>query len=86
MSSSDENSAIFLNDTPKSIKKKMNKYAFSGGQADTETHRKYGGNPEVDVAYQYLRFIHGDDDELESLCSVRSRTLHLHGISTVHML
>ncbi len=31
MSSSDNASAIFLNDTPKQIKKKINKHAFSGG-------------------------------------------------------
>jgi tryptophanyl-tRNA synthetase len=31
MSSSDLNSAIFLTDTPKQIKDKINKHAFSGG-------------------------------------------------------
>lgn len=31
MSTSDPNSAIFLTDTPKQIKDKINKHAFSGG-------------------------------------------------------
>lgn len=43
-------------DTPKQILNKMNKYAFSGGQETLELHRELGGNPDVDVAYQYLRF------------------------------
>ena len=67
MSSSIDSSAIFLNDSPASVKTKINKYAFSGGQADIEMHRKLGGNTEVDVSYQYLRFLHADDSELERL-------------------
>jgi tryptophanyl-tRNA synthetase len=67
MSSSIDSSAIFLSDTPKSIQNKINRYAFSGGQADIETHRRVGGNPEIDVAYQYLKFMHDDDEELERL-------------------
>lgn len=31
MSASDPTSCIYLNDTPNNIKKKINKYAFSGG-------------------------------------------------------
>lgn len=34
----------------------MNRYAFSGGQETLELHRELGGNPDVDVAYQYLKF------------------------------
>ncbi|KAL6944677.1 tryptophan--tRNA ligase [Hanseniaspora osmophila] len=63
MSASDDTSAIFMTDTAKQIQKKINKYGFSGGQASAEEHRKYGGNPDVDVAYQYLSFFK-DDDEL----------------------
>lgn len=61
MSSSDSTSAIFLNDTQNQIKKKINKYAFSGGQADIETHRKLGANLEVDISYYYLKFFLNDD-------------------------
>ncbi|KAH3660155.1 hypothetical protein OGAPHI_007360 [Ogataea philodendri] len=64
MSASDENSAIFMTDTPKQIQKKVNKYAFSGGKVSIEEHRKYGGDPDVDVAYQYLSYLSEDDEML----------------------
>ncbi|GMM27572.1 tryptophan--tRNA ligase [Martiniozyma asiatica (nom. inval.)] len=67
MSASDENTAIFMTDTAKQIQKKINKYAFSGGQVSVEEHRKYGGNPDVDVAYQYLSFFMDDDEELAKI-------------------
>jgi len=67
MSASDSTSSIFLTDTKNEIKKKINKYAFSGGQTDIETHRKLGGDTEIDIAYQYLRFFLEDDDELAQL-------------------
>lgn len=64
MSGSDSNSAIYMDDSAKDIQKKINKYAFSGGQATVEEHRQLGGNPEVDVAYQYMSFFTEDDDKL----------------------
>ncbi|KAK9745119.1 tRNA synthetases class I (W and Y) [Popillia japonica] len=67
MSASDANSTIFLTDTPKQIKNKINKYAFSGGQASVEEHRKVGGNCEVDVSYKYLTFFLEDDDKLQQI-------------------
>lgn len=67
MSASIDTSAIFMNDTPNAIKKKINKYAFSGGQASAEEQRALGGNPDVDVSYQYLTFFLEDDDELERI-------------------
>ena len=45
MSASDPNSAIFVTDTPKQVQKKVNKYAFSGGQATVEEHRQLGELP-----------------------------------------
>ena len=66
MSASDENGTVYTTDTPKEVKKKINKYAFSGGQPDIEQHRKLGGNPDIDVAYQYLRiFFEPDDNKLK---------------------
>lgn len=62
MSASDDNSAIFLNDSAKQIKTKINKYAFSGGRETLEEHREKGGNADVDVAYQYLTFFMEDDE------------------------
>lgn len=67
MSASDATSAIYLDDTPKQIAKKINKYAFSGGQVTLEDHRRLGGNPDVDVAYQYLCFFLDDDEKLAEI-------------------
>lgn len=61
MSASVPNSAIFVTDTPAMIKKKINN-AFSGGQATVEEHRKKGGNPEIDIPFQYLKFFFEPDD------------------------
>ena len=63
MSASDPNSYIAPNDSPEIVKKKINKYAFTGGQPTTEEHRKHGGNPDVDVCYQYLKMFFEEDDE-----------------------
>ncbi|KAI0637432.1 tryptophanyl-tRNA synthetase [Trametes polyzona] len=63
MSASDANSSIFMTDTPAQIKNKINKHGFSGGQETVEEHRRLGGNPDVDVAYQYLGFFMDDDEE-----------------------
>ena len=54
MSASDDNSSIFLTDTPKQVKNKINKHAFSGGQTSVEEHRAKGGNCDVDISYQVL--------------------------------
>lgn len=67
MAASDTNSAIFLTDSPKDIKNKINKYAFSGGRETVEEHREKGGNCEVDVSFQYLRFFLDDDQRLEQI-------------------
>ncbi|KAL4929896.1 uncharacterized protein BDV17DRAFT_281085 [Aspergillus undulatus] len=67
MSSSDPNSAIFMTDTAKQIKTKINKYAFSGGQVSIEDHRRLGGNPDVDVSYIYLTYFEDDDAKLEEI-------------------
>ncbi|KAK4961825.1 tryptophan--tRNA ligase [Elasticomyces elasticus] len=69
MSASDPNSAIFMSDTPKQIKDKINKHAFSGGRESLEEHRKLGGNPDVDVAFTYLSYFLEDDGELEDLAN-----------------
>jgi tryptophanyl-tRNA synthetase len=61
--SSSEGIAINLADSPKEVEQKIKKYAFSGGRATVEEHRKKGGNPEVDVSFQYLKFLFEPDDE-----------------------
>lgn len=67
MSASNPNSAIFMTDTPNMIKNKINKHAFSGGGETKEDHERYGGNTEIDVPYNYLKFFLEDDDELEQI-------------------
>jgi len=67
MSASDDTSSIFLTDTPKQIKNKVNKYAFSGGKDTMEEHRAVGGDTEVDISYQYLTFFLEDDQKLAKL-------------------
>ena len=68
MSSSEENSAIFTTDSPEEVKKKINKYAFSGGRDTIEEHRRLGGNPDIDVSFQYLKmFFEPDDGKLQKI-------------------
>ena len=68
MSASDDNGTVYTTDSPEVVKKKINKYAFSGGQPDIEEHRKNGGNPDIDVSYQYLRiFFEPDDNKLKRI-------------------
>jgi tryptophanyl-tRNA synthetase len=61
-----QNSVIFLTDTPKDIKKKMSK-AFSGGKDTVEEHREKGGNLDVDIAYHYLTYFLEDDKHLKDV-------------------
>lgn len=67
MSASDPNSAIYLTDTPAQIKKKINKYAFSGGKNTEEEQRTLGADLDVDVSVRYLEVFMKDDEELEKL-------------------
>ncbi|KAE9525685.1 hypothetical protein AGLY_014212 [Aphis glycines] len=64
MSASDLNSSIYLKDTPKEIKNKINKYAFSGGRETVEMHREKGGDCNVDISYQYLKYFLESDEGL----------------------
>ncbi|HLD12208.1 MAG TPA: tryptophan--tRNA ligase [Candidatus Nanoarchaeia archaeon] len=66
MSSSQPDTAIFLTDTPEDVAKKIKKYAFSGGKDTLEEHRKHGGNPDIDISYQWLTFLEEDDKKLEN--------------------
>jgi len=67
-SSGTVNDVIYLTDSPEEVKKKINKYAFSGGRVTVEEHRKLGGNPDVDISFQYLKvFFEADDDKLAQI-------------------
>ncbi|MFQ5532069.1 MAG: tryptophan--tRNA ligase, partial [Candidatus Nanoarchaeia archaeon] len=68
MSSSGPNSYIAMTDSSKEVERKIKKYAFSGGQKTIEEHRKKGGNPDVDVSFQYLKmFFEPDDEKLKKI-------------------
>jgi tryptophanyl-tRNA synthetase len=68
MSASSPEGAIYLSDDPATVRRKVLKYAFSGGQPTVELHRRYGGNPDVDVAFQWLyMFFEPDDSVVEKL-------------------
>ncbi len=67
MSSSQAQTAIFTTDTPSEVELKIKKYAFSGGRPTIEEHRKKGGNPDIDVSYQWLTFFEEDDKKLRKI-------------------
>ena len=61
MSSSQPKTTLFLRDDIATVEKKI-KRAFSGGQPTVEEHRRLGGNPDIDVAYQYMMYFFEEDD------------------------
>lgn len=63
MSASKGEDVIWLSDDEKTVARKINKYAFSGGAATVEEHRKKGGNPDVDVSFLYLKYLFEEDDK-----------------------
>jgi tryptophanyl-tRNA synthetase len=70
MSSSKPETAIYLNDDDKTVRNKIYRHAFSGGQASIEEHRKLGGNPDIDVPFQWLyMFFEPNDKRIEEIRS-----------------
>lgn len=67
MSGSAANSAVYMTDTPKEIKNKINKHAFSGGQETLELQRELGANLSVDVSYEWLYYFLDDDARLDEI-------------------
>lgn len=63
MSASNKESAIWLTDDEKTVRKKVMKYAFSGGRETVEEHRKKGGDCRVDVSFQWLKMLFEPDDK-----------------------
>ncbi|WP_134671063.1 tryptophan--tRNA ligase [Halorussus marinus] len=63
MSSSDDAPAIHLTDDRETVERKVRDHAHSGGRSSLAAHREHGGDPDADVAYQYLAFFFEDDDE-----------------------
>lgn len=67
MSASDVPSTIYLSDKPEEIRSKILKFAFSGGRATLEEHRRLGGVTSVDVSFDYLRHFLESDEELDAI-------------------
>ncbi len=68
MSSSGDAPSILLSDDRETVLDKVRTHAYSGGKSSLEKHREEGGDPEVDVSYQFLYyFFEEDDDRLEKL-------------------
>lgn len=62
--------SISLSDSADVVMRKINKYAFSGGKDTVEEHRAQGGDPSIDVSYQYLAMMfEPDDQELERIAT-----------------
>ena len=66
MSASHPETAIFLSDPLKDAEKKINR-AFSGGQPTVEEHRARGGNLEIDLVFEMLKFHYPNTKELEKV-------------------
>ncbi len=68
-SSINSDASIFINDSENIIKKKIKKYAFSGGggNGSLEEHQKFGGNIDKDISYQYLLYFENDDNKLNEI-------------------
>lgn len=70
MSSSKPETAIYLSDNEKTVRDKVYRHAFSGGQDTIQEHRKLGGDPEIDVSFQWLyMFFEPDDRRVEKIRS-----------------
>lgn len=67
MSASVAESAVYTTDDPETVERKIKKYAFSGGRDTIKEHRKKGGDPDIDVSYQWMRFFEEDDKKLEKV-------------------
>ena len=76
MSGSRPETCIYLNEDPETAKKKI-MGAFSGGGASLKEHREKGGNPDIDVACQWLKFMFEDSDKKveETFASYRNGSL-----------
>ncbi|MBI2575502.1 tryptophan--tRNA ligase [Candidatus Woesearchaeota archaeon] len=67
MSASVAETAVYTTDPPETVERKIRKYAFSGGRDTISEHRKKGGNPDVDVSYQWLTFFEENDEKLKKI-------------------
>ena len=57
---------LLLEDNEKLLRKKIMKHSLSGarGSGTLEDHKKFGGNIEVDISCQYLKFLEENEEKL----------------------
>lgn len=62
-------STLFLTDDEKILREKIMKHCYSGGggSGTLEDHKKFGGNTDVDIAYQYLRYFEENENTLKNI-------------------
>ncbi|MBZ6494845.1 tryptophan--tRNA ligase [Natrinema longum] len=70
MSSSGDAPSIELTAGPDAVAETIRTHAYTGGRATLEDHRETGGDPTVDVPFQYLRyFFEPHDADLERIAT-----------------
>lgn len=67
MSSSSVQNIIFTTDSEQEVRRKIQKYAYSGGRDTVQEHRKKGGDPEVDVSFHYLLYFEEESQRLQQI-------------------
>ena len=68
MSSSQPNSAIFMDDPAETVRQKILRHAYSAGQPSLELHRQLGVQRiHEDVAYSYLEVFLDNDQEMAQI-------------------
>lgn len=70
-SSNGENTALFLTDDYETIKNKIMKYALSGsrGNGSLEEHKLLGGDPNIDISCNYLKYFELDESIYQKICN-----------------
>lgn len=63
MSASGAEPSIDLDASREEVFETIRAHAYSGGRTSIAEHREKGGDPEIDVPYQYLSYFFEDDDE-----------------------
>jgi tryptophanyl-tRNA synthetase len=66
MSASNPESAIYVTDDEKSIRRKIMN-ALTGGQPTAELQRKYGGDPDKCVVYKYHLLFQESDEKVRKI-------------------
>ncbi len=72
MSSSDKDSAIFLDDSPEEVKRKISR-AITGGRETAALQREKGGFPDKCAIYDYYKYLFEPDEK--ELMSIRTKCL-----------